>query len=98
METRPQNQNEQPKTTKNIFHSPFHSFSSTLVLWKMVDIKSNEKTERATTDNEKQQRAAKSYEEHQKIKTDSDRGWKNLNEQEKTQKSKWKQALLIVRQ
>ena len=36
----------------------------------MVDIKSNEKPERATTGNEKQRKAGKGTEERQKAKTD----------------------------
>ena len=55
-------------------HAPkratFHSFVSTLDLWKVVDIKTNEKPERATTSNEKQQKAAKSNKEQQKANTD----------------------------
>ena len=49
-----QNQNEQQKATKSIFHSHFHSFAPILDLWKVVDIRSNEKPERATTGNEKE--------------------------------------------
>ena len=63
METRPQNQNEQQKQQRALF-TPifihFHSFASTLELWRVVGIKSIEKPERATTDNEKQRKAAKS--------------------------------------
>ena len=69
-ETHTKNQNEQQKATKIIFHSHFHSFAPILDLWKMVDIKSNEKPERATTGNEKQWKAAKSYEEQQKATMD----------------------------
>ena len=54
METRTKNQNEKQKATKSIFHSHFHSFSPILDLWKVVDIKINEKPERATTGNETQ--------------------------------------------
>ena len=54
------NQDEQQKATKSIFHSHFYSFASTLDLWKVVDINSNEKPERATTANEKQQKATRS--------------------------------------
>ena len=46
--------NEQQKATKSIFHSHFHSFASTLDLWRVVGIKSSEKPERATTTNKKQ--------------------------------------------
>ena len=52
---------KKPKlATKSIINSQFHSFASTLDLWKVVDIKSNEKPERTTTGNEKQQKATKS--------------------------------------
>ena len=56
METHTKNQSEQQKATKskNIFCSHFHSFAPILDLWKVVDIKSNEKPERATTGSEKQ--------------------------------------------
>ena len=64
METRPKNQNEQQKATKSIIHS----FASTLDLWKVVDIKSNEKPERATKGNEKQRKSTKSNEQQQKAK------------------------------
>ena len=70
METLTKNQNEQQKETKSTFHSHFHSFAPILDLWKVIDIKSNEKPERATTGNEKQWKAAKSYEEQQKATTD----------------------------
>ena len=65
-----QNPKRATKATKSIFHSHFHSFAPILDLWKVVDIKSNEKPERATTGNEKQRKAAKSYEEQQKATTD----------------------------
>ena len=43
----------QKRATRSIFHSQFHSFASTLDLWKVAGIKgSNEKPERATTGNE----------------------------------------------
>ena len=92
METRTKNQNEQQKATKSIFHSHFHSFVPILDLWKVVDIKSNEKPEKATTGNEKQRKAAKSYEEQQKATTDmvagkkTERARKNQNEQRKALK------------
>ena len=56
METRPNNQNEHQKATKSNFHSNIVSFICTNSgpIWKVVDIKSNEKPERATTGNEKQ--------------------------------------------
>ena len=70
METPTKNQlNEQQRAAKGIFRSHFHSFAPILDLWKVVDIKSNEKPERATG-NEKQWKAAKSYEEQQKATTD----------------------------
>ena len=53
IETRTKDQNEQQKATKSIFHAHFHSFAPILDLWKVVDITSNEKPERATTGNEK---------------------------------------------
>ena len=96
METLPKNQNEQPKATKNIFHSHFHSFASTLDLWKVVDIKSKEKPGRATTGNEKQRNAAKSYEVQYKAKTDIGAGkTKTGNKEPKRatkgmKNSKWK--------
>ena len=63
------NTHQKPKqATKTIFHSYFHSFAPILDLWEVIDIKSNEKPERATTDG--QRKAAKSYEEHQKATTD----------------------------
>ena len=65
------------KSNKENFHSHFHSFSPILDLciyilhlWKVVDIKSNEKPERVMTGNEKQWKPAKSYEEQQKATTD----------------------------
>ena len=42
METLTENQNEQQKATR-AFSFQFHSFASALDLWKVVDIKSNEK-------------------------------------------------------
>ena len=46
---------QKPKrATKSVFHSHFHSFASTLGLWKVVDIKSNERPEGVSTSNEKQ--------------------------------------------
>ena len=43
---------QKPKrATKSIFHSHFHSFTPILDPWKMVDIKNNGKSERATTGN-----------------------------------------------
>ena len=54
METPTKNQNEQQKATKSIFHSYFYSFAPILDLWKVVDIKRNEKPKRALTGNEKQ--------------------------------------------
>ena len=59
METRTKNQNEQQKATKSIFHSHLHSFAPILDLWKVVDIKSNEKPGRATG-NDGQRKAMKS--------------------------------------
>ena len=47
------------KATKSSFHLHFHSFALTLGLRKVVDIKSNEKPEKVTTDNENQRKAAK---------------------------------------
>ena len=90
METRPKNQNEQQKTTK-IFHSHFHSFASTLDLWKVAGIKSNEKPERATTGNEKQRKVLKSNEgqlKATKSKKSKKPKWaiKNQNEQRNAQK------------
>ena len=92
METHTKNQNEQQKATKSIFHSYFHSFPPILDLWKVIDIKSNEKPERATRGNEKQWKAAKSYEEQQKATTNIGAGKtktskkKNQDEQRKAPK------------
>ena len=69
METRTENQNEPQKATNSIFHSHFHSFAPNLVIWKAVDIKSNEKPERATTGKKKQLKAPKDYKEQQKAAT-----------------------------
>ena len=44
-------QKEQQKATKSTFDTHVHSFVPTLGLWKVVDIKSNEKPERATKRN-----------------------------------------------
>ena len=46
------------KSSKEHFHSHFHSFAPILDLWKVADIKSNEKPERAATGNEKQQQTS----------------------------------------
>ena len=48
----------------------------------MVDIKSNEKPERATKSSEKQQKATKSNKKH-----NGHRSWKNQNRQEKAKTS-----------
>ena len=61
--------NKQLKPTKNTFDSHVHSFVPSLDLWKVIDIKSNGKPERATTGNEKQRKAGKRNEEQQKAKT-----------------------------
>ena len=79
METRPKNQNEQQKTTKSIFHSHFHSFSSTLDLWMVVDIKSKE-------NQKEQQWAMKSNEKHQKA-TMSNKKQKWTSELEKPKRA-----------
>ena len=58
-----ENQNEQQRATKHIFHSHFHSLAPILDQWKVADIKSHEKAERqqqATKNNQKQQKATKS--------------------------------------
>ena len=88
METHPENQSEQQKATKSIFHSQFHSFASTLDLLKVVDIKSNEKPKRATTGNEKQQKATKSNKKRKWTSELEKPKWaiKNQNEQQKAQK------------
>ena len=63
------------KSYKEHFSSHVNSFVPTLGLWKMVDIKSNKKPERARTGNAKQHKAGKSNKEQQKAETD--RSWKN---------------------
>ena len=84
------------KATKSTFHSHFNSFAPILKLWKVVDIKSNEKPKRATTGNEKQRKAAKSYEEQQKATTHIGAGKtktgkkKTKTSNERHKKSKWK--------
>ena len=103
METRTKNQNEQQKATKSIFHSYFHSFTRILDLWKVVDIKGNEKRERARTGNEKQWKAAtESYEEQQKATTDIGAGKtktgkkKSKTSNERHKKSKWKPGFALI--
>ena len=92
METHPKNQNEQQKATKSIFHSQFHSFASTLDLWKVVDIKSKKKLERATAGNEKQMKSSKKL--RRALKSNNGyHSWKNQNEQQKAKRSKWKPGL-----
>ena len=73
IKTRPNNQNEQQKATKSIFHSDFHLFALTLDLWKVVDIKSK-KNRTATTDKEKQRKAAKSNEEQRTLELENQTG------------------------
>ena len=63
--------NKQQKQQRASFFIPVFIH---LLQWKVVDIKSNEKPERATTGNEKQRRATKSKNGH--------RSWKNQNEQQ----------------
>ena len=70
METRAKNQNEQQKATEIIFHSNLHSITSILDIWKVVDIKSNEKPE----SNNGQEKTAKSYEEQYVAETDNGAG------------------------
>ena len=83
METLTKNQNEQQKATKSTFFPHFHSFASTLDLWKVIDIKSDEKPERATTGNEKQQKATKSNKKQKRTSElgKTKRAIKNQNEQ-----------------
>ena len=57
------NTHQKPKrATKSIFHSHFHSFASTLDVWKVVSkaMKSQKEQQRATKSSKKQRRAAKS--------------------------------------
>ena len=42
------------EATKSIFHAHFHTFAPILDQWEVVDVKGNEKPERASTGNEKQ--------------------------------------------
>ena len=70
METLAKNQNEQQKATEIIFHSNLYSIASILDIWKVVDIKSNEKPE----SNNGQQKTAKSYEEQYVAETDNGAG------------------------
>ena len=85
METRTKNQ----KATKSIFHSHFHSFAPILDQWKVVDIKSNEKPERATTatkSNEKQQKAMKSNKKQQR-KSELEKPKRARNNQDEQRKA-----------
>ena len=66
METPSQNQNEQQRATKGIFHCQFHSFSSVLDQWKVADIKSHKKTRKSKN---RLRKAMKSNKEQQKTKT-----------------------------
>ena len=91
METRTKNLNEQQKAINSIFHSHFHSFAPILNLWKVADIKSNEKPERGTTcneNNEKHQKATKSNKKQQRTSEleKPERSRKNQGEQLKAQK------------
>ena len=80
METLTENQNEQPRTTKSICHSNFHSFAPILDYWNVADIKNHEKIQRARTDTEKQQRAIKSNESR-----NEHCGWKKTKQAIKNQ-------------
>ena len=74
------NTHQKPKRTiKSIFHSHFHSFAPILDLWKAVDIKSNEKPERATTGNGKQQKATTS--------NNGQRSWKTKTGKKKSRRA-----------
>ena len=101
METRTKNQNEQQKATKSIFHSHFHSFAPILNLWKVVDIKSNEKPERATKSNEKQWKAAKATKSNKKQQRTSElekpkRARKNQDKQRMAQKVQYVRCFLLL--
>ena len=63
-------------------------FASALDPWKVVDIKSNEKPERATTGNEKQHKAMKNDKKLKRTSELEKPKWaiKNQNEQQKAQK------------
>ena len=95
METCTKNQNEQQEAKKSLFHSHFHSFAPILDLWKVVDIKSNEKPERATKSSEKQQKATKSNKKQQRTSEleKPKQARKSQDEQRRAQKSKWKPGL-----
>ena len=77
----------QKPTTKSISHSRFYLFALALDLWKLTDIKSNEKPERATTGNEKQQKATKSNKKHKQTSEleRPKRAIKHQNEQRRAQ-------------
>ena len=80
METRPKNQTSNKKQQR-AFSFPFSFICFNSDLWKVVDIKSNEKPERvnnekpkATKSSKKQRRATESNEEQQKAKRDNGAG------------------------
>ena len=91
----PKTKTSNKKTTKSIFHSYFHSFSPILDLWMVVDIKNNEKPERATTGNEEQQKATKGNKKQQRTSElgKPKRARKNQDKQQKQKTSKWKPGL-----
>ena len=82
----PKTKTSNKKQQKSIFHSHFHSIAPILELWKVVEIKSNEKPERATTGNEKAMKSSKKVRRATKS-NNRHRSWKNQNRQEKAKTS-----------